>query len=64
MNQVITIKPLLLEIGSAWDSRMIHIPKGKVFELDCELEDRIIARYDCNHRIALFPGEYKLLNSI
>ena len=63
MNQVITIKPLLLEIGSAWNSKMVHIPKGEVFELDCKLEDRIIAHYDSNHRIALFPGEYQLLNS-
>ena len=63
MNQVITIKPLLLEIGSAWNSKMIYIPKGKVFELDCKLEDRIIAHYDSNHRIALFAGEYQLLDS-
>ena len=63
MNKVITIKPLLLEIGSAWNSKMIHIPKGEVFELDCELEDRIIVRYDCNHRIALFASEYQLLDS-
>ena len=62
MNKVITIKSLLLEIGSAWDSRMVHIPKGEVFKLDYELDDRIIAHYDSNHRIALFPGEYQLLN--
>ena len=61
MNKVITIRSLLVPIGSAWDERQAYIPKGTVFSVESELEDRIIV-HNSDYRIALFPDDYSLLD--
>ncbi len=63
MDKVIIIRSLLVPIGPAWDNRQAHIPKGTVFNVESELEDRIIA-YNSDYRIALFSDDYSLLNKV
>ena len=61
MNKVITVKSLLVPIGSAWKDKQAYISKGTVFNVESELEDRIIAS-NSDYRIALFSGDYSLLD--
>ncbi len=58
MNMVITIRPLLIPMGSAWDNYPVSIPIGSIFIVDQVLDDRLVV-HNQDHRIALFEGDYK-----
>jgi len=62
---LITLKPILypINITDRFPGNML-IPKGELLPLLSELNDRVISEYKDDsgklHKIALFPGEYKL----